>query len=115
MSRATVRWAGGPVIRARMEAPFHVHEALAVGERRLLGEVIQLDGSELVAQVYEDATGLEPGAPVTGTGLPLSVRLGPGLLGRIFDGLLRPLTGDARILRRYEPHVAVGDLSLIHI
>jgi V/A-type H+-transporting ATPase subunit A len=92
-----------------MESPFHVHEALAVGERRLLGEVIQLDGTELVAQVYEDATGLEPGAPVTGTGLPLSVRLGPGLLGRIFDGLLRPLTGDTRVSRRYEPHVNVGD------
>jgi V/A-type H+/Na+-transporting ATPase subunit A len=109
MSRATVRWAGGPVIRARMESPFHVHEALAVGERRLLGEVIQLDGTELVAQVYEDATGLEPGAPVTGTGLPLSVRLGPGLLGRIFDGLLRPLTGETRVSRRYDPRVNVGD------
>jgi V/A-type H+-transporting ATPase subunit A len=92
-----------------MESPFHVHEALAVGERRLLGEVIQLDGTDLVAQVYEDATGLEPGAPVTGTGLPLSVRLGPGLLGRIYDGLLRPLTGGGGVSRRYEPRVSVGE------
>ena len=76
--------------------PFSVFEALAVGARRLLGEVIQLRGDELVAQVYEDTTGLEPGMPVDGPGAPLSVTLGPGLLGGIFDGLLRPLTGTRR-------------------
>ena len=53
--------------------------------------MIRLKGEELVAQVYEDTTGLRPGDPVRGTGRPLSVRLGPGLLGHIFDGLLRPL------------------------
>lgn len=109
MSRATVRWAGGPVLRARMDGPFHVHEALAIGRHGLLGEVIQLDGSELVAQMYEDATGLEPGDAVTGTGLPLSIRLGPGLLGRIFDGLLRPLHDSTPARWRYAPVVAVGD------
>ena len=93
MSRAVIRWAAGPVIRARTEDVFHSYEALAVGEAGLLGEVIQLNGDEIVAQVYEDTTGLRPGDPVTGTGLPLSVRLGPGLLGGIFDGLLRPLSG----------------------
>ncbi len=72
---------------------FHSYEALAVGHDGLLGEVIQLNGEEIVAQVYEDTTGLRPGDPVTGTGAPLSVRLGPGLLGGIFDGLLRPLSG----------------------
>jgi V/A-type H+-transporting ATPase subunit A len=95
MSRATVTWLGGPVLRARMDGPFTVYEALSVGPRRLLGEVIQLKGEELVAQVYEDTTGLEPGAPVEGSGRALSVQLGPGLLGGIFDGLLRPLTGTA--------------------
>ena len=81
------------MLRARMTGPFTVYEALSVGPRRLLGEVIQLKGDELVAQVYEDTTGLEPGQAVEGTGRALSVNLGPGLLGGIFDGLLRPLTG----------------------
>ena len=93
MSRALITWIGGPVLRARMTGPFTVYEALSVGPRRLLGEVIQLKGDELVAQVYEDTTGLEPGGIVEGTGRSLSVNLGPGLLGGIFDGLLRPLTG----------------------
>jgi V/A-type H+-transporting ATPase subunit A len=93
MSRARITWIGGPVLRARMEGPFSVHESLSVGSNRLLGEVIQLRGDELVAQVYEDTTGLEPGDEVAGAGQALSVPLGPGLLGGIFDGLLRRLTG----------------------
>jgi len=109
------------VIRARTEGLFHSYEALAVGHAGLLGEVIQLNEDEIVAQVYEDTTGLRPGDPVTGTGAPLSVRLGPGLLGGIFDGLLRPLSGldDFRLSagipratgRRFAftPTVAAGD------
>jgi len=93
MSRARISWIGGPVLRARMEGPFSIYESLAVGPRKLLGEVIQLRGDELVAQVYEDTTGLRPGQEVVGDGLPLTIRLGPGLLGHIFDGLLRPLAG----------------------
>ncbi len=94
MSKAAIRWIGGPVLKAVVEGPFHVHEAVAVGEQRLLGEVIQLSGDTLTAQVYEDTTGLKPGDPVAGSGTPLSVAVGPGVLGRIFDGLLRPV-GDA--------------------
>ncbi len=93
MSEAVITWVGGPVLRARMQGSFSVYEAIAVGPRRLLGEVIQLKGDELVAQVYEDTTGLEPGGSVEGSGRALSVNLGPGMLGGIFDGLLRPLTG----------------------
>jgi V/A-type H+-transporting ATPase subunit A len=93
MSTARITWIGGPVLRARVDGAFHVYEALEVGPRKLLGEVIQLRGDELVAQVYEDTTGLEPGDSVHGTGKSLSVPLGPGLLGGIFDGLLRRLTG----------------------
>jgi V/A-type H+-transporting ATPase subunit A len=95
MSEARITWIGGPVLRANASGPFAIFEALAVGERRLLGEVVQLRGDELVAQVYEDTTGLEPGMPVAGLGRPLAVTLGPNLLGGIFDGLLRPLTGAA--------------------
>ena len=91
MSDARIQWIGGPVLKARVNGPIQIHEALAVGEQRLLGEVIQLSGDLLTAQVYEDTTGLKPGDRVVGTGLPLSVSLGPGILGRIFDGLLRPL------------------------
>jgi V/A-type H+-transporting ATPase subunit A len=93
VSQAVISWIGGPVLRARMKGPFTVYEAVSVGPRHLLGEVIQLKGEELVAQVYEDTTGLEPGVTVEGSGRALSVHLGPGLLGGIFDGLLRPLTG----------------------
>jgi len=56
MSKAVIQWIGGPVLKARASEPFHVHEALAVGEQRLLGEVIQLSGDTITAQVYEDTT-----------------------------------------------------------
>ena len=91
MSIARIRWVSGPVLRARAEGPFHLREAVQVGANALLGEVIRLNGDEILVQVYEDTTGLRLGAQVAGTGAPLNVRLGPGLLGNIFDGLLRPL------------------------
>ncbi len=91
MSQARIRWIGGPVLRAAVQGAFRLHEAIEVGKDRLLGEVIQLRDDEFVAQVYEDTTGLRPGDPVRGTGQPLSVPLGPGICGHIFDGLLRPL------------------------
>ena len=91
MSEARIHWISGPVLRARTSEPFHMQEAVGVGSRGLLGEVVQLSENEIVAQVYEDTTGLKPGDRVSGSGEPLSVRLGPGLLGHIFDGLLRPL------------------------
>jgi V/A-type H+-transporting ATPase subunit A len=96
MSDAEIRWISGPVLRARVKGTFRVGEAIEVGARALPGEVIRLKGEEFVAQVYEDTTGLRPGDRVRGTGSALSVRLGPGLLGRIFDGLLRPLDQPAR-------------------
>ena len=91
MSTAVVRWVGGPVVYARTDDQFHVGEAIEVGADRRPGEVIRLTDKELVGQVYEDTTGLRPGDVVQGTGTPLSIRLGPALLGSIFDGLLRPL------------------------
>ncbi|AGA91009.1 archaeal/vacuolar-type H+-ATPase subunit A [Thioflavicoccus mobilis 8321] len=102
MSTATTTWINGPVLRARPEGDFRLREAVAVGPQRLLGEVIRIARDEIVVQVYEDTSGLRPGSPVEGRGALLSVRLGPGLLGRIFDGLLRPL-GDPD-----EPYVTPG-------
>jgi V/A-type H+-transporting ATPase subunit A len=91
MTEATVCWLSGPVLRARTSGRFHVSDAVLIGERRLLGEVIRVDTEGIVAQVYEDTTGLRPGDRVTSSSEPLSIRLRPGLLGNIYDGLLRPL------------------------
>jgi V/A-type H+-transporting ATPase subunit A len=99
MTDATITWISGPVLRAATRRAFRVNEAALVGRERLLGEVIRIDGVNVVIQVYEDTTGLRPGDPISGTGAELSVRLGPGLLGRIFDGLLRPLTGQGRYVQ----------------
>jgi V/A-type H+-transporting ATPase subunit A len=93
---AEISWISGPVLRAATQTPFHLNEAVRVGHQQLLGEVIRINGKEAVIQVYEDTTGLRPGDPVSATGAPLSVKLGPGLLGGIFDGLLRPLNEQGR-------------------
>ncbi len=124
MSRARITWISGPVLRAATEGAFRMREAIRVGEAGLLGEVIRVEEREIVAQVYEDTTGLRPGVPVEGSGDLLSIGLGPHLLGGIFDGLLRPLAhaGDgpprhihpgpaARIETRlrFTPTVRTGD------
>ena len=93
MAKANIAWINGPVLRASTGDRFRINEAVLVGAHQLLVEVIRIDTRELVIQVYEDTTGLRPGDPVLGTGAALSVKLGPGLLGNIFDGLLRPLSG----------------------
>lgn len=121
LGRGRIRWISGPVLRAATSDPFRVHEAIGVGPDRLLGEIVQLGADEIVAQIYEDTTGLKPGDGVAGTGQPLSAHLGPGLLGHIFDGLLRPLEESAGHFIRpgasrpsarrfaFEPTVHVGD------
>ena len=86
-----VTWISGPVIRARGSRKVSMLELVEVGEEHLIGEVIGLDGNVITIQVYEETSGMHPGAPVYGTGLPLSVELGPGLLHSIFDGIQRPL------------------------
>jgi V/A-type H+-transporting ATPase subunit A len=91
MSEATISWISGPVLRARSNGSFHVSDAVLVGTAGLLGEVIRVDTENIVAQVYEDTTGLRPGDRVEGIDETLSIHLRPGLLGQIFDGLLRPL------------------------
>jgi len=112
MSDAVIRWVGGPVIYACVDGEFRIGEAIEVGVGRRPGEVIRLKGDELVGQIYEDTTGMRPGDSVHGTGTALSVRLGPHLLGHIFDGLLRPLDanqteGDGRI--DFRPRIKEGE------
>jgi len=87
----TIIWINGPVIRARGSRHVSMLELVEVGEEHLVGEVIGLNGDIITAQVYEETSGMRPGAPMFGTGLPLSVELGPGLLKSIFDGVQRPL------------------------
>lgn len=91
---AVIDWLSGPALRARVRRPFQMNEAVLVGTERLLGEVISLQSDHIVVQVYDDTSGLSPGDAVARSELPLSVKLGPGLLGGIFDGLLRPLSRD---------------------
>lgn len=86
-----VNWINGPVVRAQGSRQVNMMDLVEVGEERLVGEVIGLEGDIITIQVYEETTGMRPGAPVYTTGLPLSVELGPGLLRSIFDGVQRPL------------------------
>ena len=86
-----VTWINGPVVRARGSRRVSMLELVEVGEEHLVGEVIGLEGDTMTIQVYEETSGMRPGAPVYGTGMPLSVELGPGLLRSIFDGIQRPL------------------------
>ena len=80
----------GPVVIATGMNP-QMYDVVSVGEEGLMGEVIQIEGDKAYIQVYEDTTGVKPGEPVENTEEPLSVELGPGLLGSIYDGLQRPL------------------------
>jgi len=81
----------GPVVTVRGGRTLSMAETVYVGGERLIGEVVGLRGGETVIQVYEDTSGLAPGVAVHASGAPMTVALGPGLMGRIFDGIARPL------------------------
>ncbi|MFP4566319.1 MAG: V-type ATP synthase subunit A, partial [Spirochaetaceae bacterium] len=81
----------GPVIDVRGVTDAMMMELVFVGEARLVGEIIKLTADRAIVQVYEDTTGVRPAEEVCGSGMPLSVELGPGLIGTIYDGIQRPL------------------------
>lgn len=81
----------GPVVTVRGKTDFSMQEMVFVGKEKLVGEVIGIDSERTTIQVYEDTVGLSPNQPVVGTGSPISVTLGPGILSNIFDGIERPL------------------------
>ena len=83
----------GPIITAKGMGAAQMYEVVQVGSLGLVGEVVRVIGDLATIQVYEDTTMLKPGADVECTGAPLSVSLGPGLLGNIYDGIQRPLPG----------------------
>ncbi len=94
----------GPLVIAEGMEGAQMYEMVRVGEDKLIGEITRIRGDKAYIQVYESTTGLKPGEPVEGTGAPLSVELGPGLLGTIYDGVQRPLPLIAEVIAREMPH-----------
>ncbi|MCL2472373.1 MAG: V-type ATP synthase subunit A, partial [Treponema sp.] len=91
MIKGIVKRISGPIIRVEGLGSAGLFDVVEVGEKKLIGEIVRLESAEAVVQVYEDDTGLMIGAEATSTGRPLSVLLGPGLIGTIYDGIQRPL------------------------
>ncbi|CAB1333077.1 unnamed protein product, partial [Coregonus sp. 'balchen'] len=86
-----VHGVSGPVVTATAMAGAAMYELVRVGHSELVGEIIRLEGDMATIQVYEETSGVSVGDPVLRTGKPLSVELGPGIMGSIFDGIQRPL------------------------
>ena len=91
VAQGRIVWVSGPAVRADGMSDAKMYETVSVGDAKLIGEVIRLTGDVAFIQVYESTSGLKPGEPVVGTGNPLSVLLGPGIIGQIYDGIQRPL------------------------
>lgn len=89
--KGVVQSIAGPAVIADKMYGAKMYDIVRVGQERLVGEIIRLDGDTAFVQVYEDTSGLTVGEPVETTGLPLSVELGPGMLNGIYDGIQRPL------------------------
>ena len=90
-AKGKIIWISGPAVKADGMSTAQMYETVEVGEDKIVGEIIRLTGDTAFIQVYESTSGLTPGQPVVGTGSPLSVTLGPGMMGTIYDGLQRPL------------------------
>ena len=101
----------GPVVKGRNMSSFKVNEMVTVGERQLIGEVVSLEGDRATVQVYEETEGLKSGEKITATGSPLSLTLGPGMLGNMFDGIQRPLKKIEEISKIFIPE-GIGLLSI---
>lgn len=91
MNNNVIYGINGPVVTVKNADCFEMMEMVHVGEQNLVGEVIGITDALTTIQVYEETTGLKPGDPVTGTGAPMNVLLGPGIIDNIFDGIERPL------------------------
>ena len=91
MNNNVIYGINGPVVTVKNADCFEMMEMVHVGAQKLVGEVIGITDRLTTIQVYEETTGLKPGDPVTGTGAPMNVLLGPGILDNIFDGIERPL------------------------
>lgn len=101
VAEGRIVWVSGPAVKADGMASAKMYETVTVGEAKLIGEVIRLTGDVAFIQVYESTSGLKPGEPVIGTGNPLSVLLGPGIIGQIYDGIQRPLKELSKVSGSY--------------
>lgn len=90
-STGVIKKVAGPLVVASGMRDANMFDVVRVSEEKLIGEVIEMHGDEASIQVYEETQGLGPGEPVVSTERPLSVELGPGLIGSIYDGIQRPL------------------------
>jgi len=98
----TVKRVNGPVVTGiATEEEVKMLDIAEVGEEHLIGEIVRIEGNLITIQVYEDTTLIKPGDNIYGTGMPLSVELGPGLLGNIYDGIQRPLEDIRKIYNFY--------------
>jgi V/A-type H+/Na+-transporting ATPase subunit A len=116
-----IRRVSGPLIELEVDSDVAMHDTVTLGPDRIPGEVVAIRGRVVTVQAYEYTGGLAPGATAEPDGRPLSAGLGPGLLGQVFDGLLRPLSAAPTFLRpgagaitdertwTFEPCVATGD------
>ena len=130
MSKGIITKVAGPLVVADGMRDANMFDVVRVSNQRLIGEIIEMHGDKASIQVYEETSGLGTGEPVESTGEPMSVELGPGLIGSIFDGIQRPLDDIMKIsgnnlergvevsaLKRdliwhFEPTVQVGDKVL---
>ena len=97
MSKGIIKKVAGPLVVAEGMRDANMFDVVRVSEQRLIGEIIEMHGDKASIQVYEETSGLGPGEPVESTGSPLSVELGPGLIGSIYDGIQRPLDEIMRV------------------
>ena len=127
-SKGVIRKVAGPLVIADGMRDANMFDVVRVSDKELIGEIIEMHGDAASIQVYEETAGLGPGEPVISTGAPLSVELGPGLIGSIYDGIQRPLDDIMKIsgnllergvsvpsLKRdlkweFQPSVKVGDM-----
>ncbi len=93
MSNYYIEGVNGPVVTVKGGKGLAIMDMVSIGPEGLIGEVVSVAGDVTTVQVYEDTTGLMPGMPATPQNAPMSISLGPGLLGNIFDGICRPLRG----------------------
>jgi V/A-type H+-transporting ATPase subunit A len=109
----------GPVVKGKSMAGFKMREMVMAGNKKLIGEVIALDGDSGTIQVYEETEGLKRGEKIISTGRPLSVSLGPGLIGNIFDGIGRPLVYINKLSHGFIPEgigfVSIDDQKTWHV
>ena len=90
-SKGVIRKVAGPLVIADGMRDANMFNVVRVSDKELIGEIIEMHGDQASIQVYEETAGLGPGEPVVSTGAPMSVELGPGLIGSIYDGIQRPL------------------------